>query len=107
MRILFDQGTPVPLRTFLSGHEVETAFERGWSEMQNGALLESAEAAGFEVFVTTDQRLKYQQDLSSRKIAILVLTTTSWPKIKHHVASIAAALGAMKPGGYQEVLLQE
>ncbi len=107
MRILFDQGTPVPLRAFLSGHEVETAFERGWGELQNGELLESAEAAGFEVFVTTDQRLKYQQDLSRRKIAIVVLTTTSWPRLKHHVASITAVTGAMKPGGYKEVVLPE
>jgi hypothetical protein len=103
MRILFDQGTPVPLRQALTGHVVETAFDRGWSELQNGELLESAEAAGFEIFVTTDQRLRYQQDLSLRKIAILVLTTTSWPRIQPHAKSVVAAIEDLKSGGYREL----
>ena len=59
MRVLFDQGTPVPLRRLLLEHEVETAYERGWSNLQNGQLIASAEAAGFAVFVTTDRNLKY------------------------------------------------
>ena len=103
MRILFDQGTPVPLRQALTGHVVETAFDRGWSELQNGELLQLAEAEGFEIFVTTDQRLRYQQDLSQRKIAILVLTTTSWPRIQRHAQSVAAAIEDLKPGGYREL----
>ncbi len=103
MRILFDQGTPVPLRKALTGHVVETAFERGWSELQNGELLQSAEIDGFDVFITTDQRLRYQQDLSRRKIAILVLTTTSWPRIRPHGESVAAAIAALKPGGYRQL----
>ena len=60
MRVLFDQGTPVPLRRHLSDHRVETAFERGWSKLRNSALLDRAEAEGFELLVTTDQSLRHQ-----------------------------------------------
>lgn len=107
MRILFDQGTPVPLRALLAGHIVETAFERGWSQLQNGDLLDSAEAEGFDIFITTDQRLKYQQNLSGRKLAILVLATTSWPRIQHHAQRILVAVEALKPGAYVEVPFPE
>ena len=75
MRILFDQGTPAPLRHALAGHSVETAYERGWSNPSNGALLNAAEDASFDLFVTTDQNLRYQQDLAGRRLAILVLPT--------------------------------
>jgi hypothetical protein len=68
MRILFDQGTPVPLRNVLIGHEVGTAFEMGWSELDNGELLAAAEAS-FDAFITTDQSLRYQQNLPSRRSA--------------------------------------
>ncbi len=63
MKILFDQGTPVPLRRHLSGHDVTTAYEAGWSNLANGDLLRVAEQAGFQVLVTTDQNLRYQQNL--------------------------------------------
>lgn len=74
MRVLFDQGTPVPLRHHLAGHEVATAYERGWSGLENSALLDAAEWDGFEVLVTTDSHLKDQQHLASRRIAVVVLT---------------------------------
>jgi hypothetical protein len=61
VKILFDQGTPVPLRRFLASHEVVTAFDRGWGELQNGDLLRAAEADGFAAIITTDQNLRYQQ----------------------------------------------
>lgn len=77
MRILFDQGTPAPLRHLLAGHAVSTAYELGWSTLKNGELLAAAEGQAFEVLVTTDTNLKYQQDLGSRHIAIVVLGTTS------------------------------
>lgn len=60
MRVLFDQGTPAPLRLALTGHSVETAFELGWGTLQNGALIAAAESDGFDVFLTTDKNLKYQ-----------------------------------------------
>lgn len=103
MKVLFDQGTPVPLRRHLHPHAVDTAGERGWSELANGDLLDQAEAAGYHALITTDQNLKYQQDLSGRTIRILVLTTTSWPRIQKRVDQIQKALGELDKGGYAEV----
>ncbi len=82
MRVLFDQGTPVPLRKHLSGYDVKTAFELNWSNLENGSLLSAAEEAGFSIVLTTDKNLKYQQRLATRRIAIIVLSTTSWPRIE-------------------------
>jgi predicted nuclease of predicted toxin-antitoxin system len=102
MRILFDQGTPAPLRDYLSGHTVQTAFEMGWSNLENGALLAAAEDS-FDLFITTDQQLRYQQNLAGRKLSVLVLTTTSWPRIKEHVSGIIDALAQMSAGEYREI----
>ncbi len=87
MKILFDQGTPVPLRRHSHPHDVDTAAELGWSELQNGELLSSAEDRGYALMVTTDQNLQYQQNLADRSIGIVVLKTTSWPRIRAKVAS--------------------
>ena len=103
MRVLFDQGTPAPLRQLLLGHEVETAYERGWSSLQNGQLIAAAEAAGFAVFVTTDRNLKYQQNLAGRSLTIVVLLTTSWPRIKAASAPVIMAINTSTPGSYVEV----
>jgi len=81
MNILFDQGTPAPLRKTLAPHRVSTAFEMGWENLENGKLLAQAEGR-FDVFITTDKNLRYQQNLTGRRLAILVLPTTSWPEIK-------------------------
>ena len=102
MRILFDQGTPVPLRRMLTQHEVVTAHERGWSQLKNGELLDSAEKEGFAVLATTDPNLKYQQDLASRKLAIVVLTTTSWPRIQRAVQTVVASVDRATAGSYIE-----
>ena len=82
MRVLFDQGTPVPLRRYLPHHSVTTVFEKGWSTLQNGELLLAAEQEAFEIFVTTDQNLKHQQNLANYQLTIVILTTTSWPLIE-------------------------
>lgn len=103
MRILFDQGTPAPLRQSLTRHEVTTAYERGWSRLKNGELLDVAEKEEFEVLVTTDSKLKYQQNLKSRRIAIVVLSTPSWPRIQRAVTTVVGAVGAALPGSYVEV----
>ncbi len=103
MQVLFDQGTPVPLRASLTAHEVETVYERGWSSLENGRLLTAAEEDGFDVLVTTDMNLKYQQNLDVRRIAIVVLTTPSWPRIKQTLESVVTAVGAAEPGSYIEV----
>jgi hypothetical protein len=102
LRVLFDQGTPVPLRQALTGHIVSTAFEMGWSEMANGDLLNAAEAA-FDVLITTDQNLRYQQNLGGRRLGIVVLPTTSWPVIRTHVAEVVAALNELPAGALREL----
>jgi len=104
VRILFDQGTPAPLRDHLPGHSVETAYEKGWSALRNGELLAKAEAE-FDVLVTTDRNLRYQQNLAGQRIAILVLPTTSWPRLQQITQKIAAAVDVLKPGQYVEVPL--
>ena len=103
MRILFDQGTPVPLRQSLTQHDVTTVYECDWSRLKNGELLDAAEKQGFEVLVTTDSKLKYQQNLKFRRIAIVVLSTPSWPRIQRAVAEVAAAVDAACEGRYTEV----
>jgi len=103
MNVLFDQGTPVPLRRHLHPHSVDTSAERGWSTLQNGDLLNQAEACRYEAFITTDRNLKYQQNLTGRKVRILVLTTTSWPRISKKIAEIRDALENLHEGGYTEV----
>jgi hypothetical protein len=102
MRILFDQGTPVPLRSALAAHQVATAFEMGWSTLENGDLLRQAEGR-FDVFVTTDQNLRYQQNLTGRRLAILVLPTTNWMQIRQHLREVTAAVEAMQSGEYREL----
>ena len=103
MRILFDQGTPVPLRRYLAGHHVLTAFEQGWGALQNGELLRTAEADGFEAIVTTDQNLRYQQNLAERRLAILVLRTTDWRLIRQHTDYVVAAVDNLVSGDYVEL----
>jgi nucleoside 2-deoxyribosyltransferase len=82
---------------------VTTAHERGWSQLKNGELLDSAEKEGFAVLVTTDANLKHQQNLTSRKLAIVVLTTTSWPRIQRVADVVVAAVDGAAPGTYFEV----
>lgn len=103
MLVFFDQGTPVPLRNHLPGHQVSLAYELGWGSLANGELLLQAEDRGFEVLVTTDQNLRYQQNLANRKIAIVVLSTTSWPRMQKVLPSIVEAINGSSPGGYIEV----
>jgi predicted nuclease of predicted toxin-antitoxin system len=103
MQILFDQGTPVPLRRFLPDHWVETAYEKGWNDIQNGELLARAETEGFEVLITTDQNLRYQQNLTGRSISIVVLMTTSWPRIKLQAETIKQIVDSLQPGSYLEI----
>lgn len=103
MRVLFDQGTPVPLRRYLHPHIVDTANEKGCSRLQNGELLDHAEANQYDVFITTDTNIRYQQNLTSRLIRILVLTTTSWPRIQGKTETVRAALERLDVGGYCEL----
>ena len=103
MRVLFDQGTPVPIRRFLTSHSVRTAVEPTWTILENGQLLDAAEANGFDVLLTTDKNIRHQQNLSRRRIAIVVLGEPSWPILRNHVQRVVAAVDAATPGSYTEV----
>ena len=103
MRILFDQGTPAPLRRSLTSHVVSTAYEQGWSTVTNGDLIRLAEQQGYELLLTTDTNLRYQQNLQDRTIAILVLSTTSWPRIKAAADQVVDVVAALAPGDYSEL----
>ena len=105
MKILFDQGTPVPLRRHLHPHEVDTAAELGWSELENGALLARADEHGYDLMITTDQNLCYQQNLYKRRMGIVVIMTTSWPRIQGRVDEVMVAVKGISEGGYTEVTI--
>jgi hypothetical protein len=105
VKILFDQGTPVPLKKYLSGHDVATVFERGWNTLKNGELLAQAEREQFDVFITTDSHLKDQQNLAGRTLAIIVVCSASWPRIEPHASEIVAAVNAVKPGALVEIIV--
>jgi hypothetical protein len=103
MLILFDHGTPAPLQLFLTDHTVKKTQELGWDMFSNGELLNEAERAAFEVFVTTDKNIRYQQNLANRVIAIVVLGNSRWPVVKRYVDRVVAAVNAARPGSYTEV----
>jgi hypothetical protein len=104
MLVRFDNGMPRTLARFLiDRHMVTEARARGWAELENGELLDKAESAGFEVFVTTDKNLSYQQNLSRRKIAVVVLGQGRWTLIEPHIARIVTAVNAATPGSFAEV----
>jgi len=103
MLILFDNGTPAPLRYALEGHVVVEAIERGWDRLVNGELIAAAEAAGFELLLTTDKNIRYQQNLTGRKIAFVVLGNQQWPTLQRYVERVVAAVDAATPGSYKEV----
>ncbi|MDQ2777519.1 MAG: hypothetical protein M3Y57_21780 [Acidobacteriota bacterium] len=105
MRILFDHVTPAGIARFLSGHTVTKAKERGWDTLTNGKLLAEAEQAGFDVLLTADKNMRYQQNLTGRRIAIVVLSTPQWPVVRVQIERIAAAVNAATSGSYAEVIL--
>jgi hypothetical protein len=103
MLILFDHVTPRGIARFLAGHTVTRAKDRGWDTLSNGDLLAEAERAGFDVFLTADKNIQYQQNLAGRKIAVVVLSTPPWPLVKLHIEKIAAAVSSAMPGSDAEV----
>jgi hypothetical protein len=104
MLVLFDNGTPRTLARYLIDHHTVTeARARGWADLENGELLNAAESAGFEVLVTTDKNLRYQQNMEARKIAIVVLGLGRWSLIKTHVVRVIAAVNEARVGSFVEV----
>lgn len=103
MLILFDQAVPVPLIPCLGGHNVRTAAQEGWDRLKNGELLSAAEKAGFDLLLTTDKNMHYQQNFEGRRIAVMVLSRQQWPQLRPHVQLVADALKKVQPGEYIEV----
>ena len=103
MLILFDHSTPLPRGPLLLGHTVNNAKDFGWDTLSNGELLKAAESAGFEILLTTDKNIRYQQNLTERRIAIVVLSHPRWPVLRLYADRVAAAVNAAKPGTYVEV----
>ena len=103
MKILFDNGVPKPIARCLTGHEVTYARRIGWHELENGELIRRAEEAGYDVLLSTDKNIRYQQNLSGRRIALVVLGNPQWPVVRPHLDRIAAAVNAATPGAYTEV----
>ena len=100
MRVLFDQGTPVKIATFLANHTVRTTRQEGWERLANGDLLQAAEDAGFEVLLSTDNGIGYQQNLKGRKIAIVVLSRNRWRIVQRMIRKIVEAVDGATPGSY-------
>lgn len=100
MRILFDNSVPIPLRRFLAGHAVTASVELKWERLKNGKLLAAAQEAGFHLFVTCDQAMRNEKNLTNRRIAILTLGSNFWPLLKARVKEIAALVNVIEPGQY-------
>jgi pyruvate/oxaloacetate carboxyltransferase len=100
MRILFDQGAPVPIAAWLREHTVRTTLEEKWDTLVNGELLRVSEQAGFDVLLTTDNNIAYQQNLTGRKIAIVVLSGNRWRLVQRVIRKIVSAINKAEPGSY-------
>ncbi len=100
MRIVFDQSTPVPVRPYLKGHIIRPAAQQGLATLTNGDLLTAAEEAGFDLLLTTDKNMRYQQNLAGREIAIVVLSRQQWPQLRPHIQLVVDAVIGATPGSY-------
>ncbi len=107
MLVLFDHGTPGPLQSFLVGHVVKKAKDLGWDTLSNGELLNAAETDRFDVLLTTDKNIRYQQNLSRRTIAIVVLGNSQWPVVRRHVELVVNAVNTATRGSYLLVQIPE
>ena len=107
MFTVFDQAIPVPIRPYLEGHTVRTAAQQGWDKLRNGDLLTAAEEAGFDMLLTTDKNMRYQQNLAGRKIAVVVLGQQQWPRLRPHIQRVIEAVNAATPGSFAEVDIPE
>jgi len=103
MLILFDHGTPRSIARWLQGHVVVEAIQRGWDRLSNGALLKAAEEAGFDLLLSTDKNIQYQQNLKGRRIAIVILGNSRRPVVIRYIDRVIAAVNAATPGSFAEV----
>ena len=102
MKILLDECVPWPIHRLLAGHECKTAQECGWGGIKNGDLLRQAEAQ-FDVFIPSDQNIRYQQNLAGRVISILELFTNDLRRLRAAAEVIQSALAALEPGRFQRL----
>jgi hypothetical protein len=105
LRILLDENIPAALSRVIVGHQVTAARDRGWAGISNGDLIAAAEAESFEVLITADRNIRYQQNLTGRRIALMVLSTNIWPTIRANPAPILSAIESIQLGQYVEVAL--
>jgi hypothetical protein len=103
MRALLDENIPHGLRKLLPEHEVFTVAYMGWAGMKNGKLLKAAEEAGFDVIIISDHSIPYQQNMTGRKLALLMLSTADWNILKLVGGRISAALATVEPGSFARV----
>ena len=103
MKILFDHGTPSPLRKHLAEHSVDRSAENGWELLENGELIQKAEDGGYDIIVTTVQSMRYQQNLAGRRLAVVVLMSTAWPRVQNCIGEIRTAIENVRPGQVTEV----
>ena len=101
--VLFDKNIPWGIRRHMAGYTVRTTDDEGWSGLSNGDPLSAAERASFGVMLTADRRIRYQQNLAGRRLALIVLSSPAWPVVKDHIPAIKAAVDAATSGSYQEV----
>jgi predicted nuclease of predicted toxin-antitoxin system len=106
VKVLFDHNVPHKLRQWLPAHDVSTADELGWSELENGELLRAAEIAGFAVMVTADKNLSSQQNLRGVELAVVVLSTNNWNVLRHNPRPFVDAEDIAKPGSFHVVTLE-
>ncbi len=103
MNIFFDVNVPAQLRRHLVGHKVTTAVQMGWAKLSNGLLMKAAEDAGFELIITGDKNLAYQQNLEGRKIALIVLGTTHRYTLEANMSSVLPAVGRAEPNSFEQL----
>jgi hypothetical protein len=105
LRILLDENIPAPLRHLIDAHQTIPAYDAGWADLSNGDLIAAAEADGFDLLITADRNIRYQQNLTGRRLSLIVLSTNIWPTIRANPAPILSAIECIQPGDYVEVLL--
>ena len=104
MKILLDECVPWPMHKLLVGHTCTTAQKRGWHALKNGELIQKAETE-FDLFITCDQNIRYQQNLQGRRIAILELSSNDLRRIMMSGELLHQAVATIQPGEYWELCI--
>ena len=104
MKILLDECVPWPMHKLLVGHTCTTAQKRGWHALKNGELIQKAETE-FDLFITCDQNIRYQQNLQGRRIAILELSSNDLRRIMMSGELLHQAVATIQPGEYRELCI--